>query len=321
MKRTLIIVISVIAAASLIFSGCGRKKTAEEETTPEIESSIPVETTKAAEKQSTTAATTTAEETTESFETYFTGYSIRVNLAYCCVTVYECYSDGTEAPIRSMACSCGRAGCETPEGVFYTSDGGEWGYMADGSWGRYFRRFNGGILFHSVPSYEMDPGTIEFGEYNKLGSPASLGCIRLCVADAQWIYYNMPWGTEVVVYTDYSSPGPWGMPGTYKVPDDIPQVCQWDPTDPTEGNPWHSYSFSFSPKQITLPVGSTKDDLYNQINVTDNYGNSVKHYAYIETDTPDYNTPGTYTVYGNISLATAYAEDWIEVTIIEQEEQ
>lgn len=319
MRKAIVLFICIIAAASLVFAGCGKKKNPDPETTKATETTKVPETKKAATKptETTTTATTTEEATTESSEPYFTGYSIRVNLAYCCVTVYECYSNGYENPIRAMACSCGREGCETPEGVFYTSDGGEWGYMADGSWGRYFRRFNGGILFHSVPSYEADPGTIEIGEYNKLGGPASLGCIRLCVADAMWIYYNMPWGTQVIVYTDYSSPGPWGMPGTYKVPDDIPQVRQWDPTDPTEGNPWHSYTFTVSPGSVSLPVGSGQEDLRNMISVTDNYGNDVKGYSYIEVDTPDYNTPGTYYVYYNVSIATAYVEGTIEVTITE----
>jgi len=319
MKRVVFLLIG-LSVACLLFAGC-RKKSIDNKTTVEIETSTEEKTTKKnSETQTTTAATTTAattKDTSSTDEVYFSGYSIRVNLAYCCVTVYECYSDGTTVPIRAMACSCGRAGCETPEGVSYTSDQYEWGYMADGSWASYCTRFNGDILFHSVPSYEPYPGTIEYGEYNKLGGPASLGCIRLCVADAQWIYYNMPWGTEVIVYTDYSSPGPWGFPGTYKVPEDIPQVCQWDPTDPDGNNPWFTYTLTFSPSSITLSKGSTAEDLLNQISVTDNYGNSVKHYAYIESNTVDYNTPGTYYVYCNISLATSFTEHWIEVTITE----
>ena len=310
MKRILII-FSCLLLFTLLFSGCGSKK---QEKQPESESVQQQETTTIAE---TTQAETTTADNNDSEEASFTGYSIWVNLAYCCVTVYECYSDDSKYPIRSMACSCGRAGQETPEGVFYTSDKFDWGYMADGSWAAYVTRFNGDILFHSVPSWEPAPGNIEIGEYNKLGGPASLGCIRLCVADASWIYNNMPWGTEVVVYTDYESPGPWGFPGTYKVPDDIPQVCQWDPTDPDSGNPWPYYTMTISPDVVNLPAGSTADDLYNQISITDNYGNSVKHYAAIYSDSVDFSTAGSYDVYINITLGSSYSEKSITVNISE----
>ena len=329
MKRITLICICLILALAMLFSGCGKKqekqpesttaKTQQETTTKsQTESSTPAETT-TAEAETTTAEQVTEEVYTEAWgdpgEPYFTGYSIWVNLAYCVVTVYECYSDGGQYPIRSMACSCGRAGQETPEGVFYTSDKYDWGYMADGSWAAYVTRFNGDILFHAVPSWNPAPGNIEIGEYNKLGGPASLGCIRLCVADASWIYYNMPWGTQVVVYTDYNSPGPWGFPGTYKVPDDIPQVRQWDPTDPDPGNPWPYYTMTIGPDSVSLPIGSSTDDLYNQISITDNYGNSVKHYAYINYDAVDFNTAGSYAVYTNITLGSSYSEKTITVNI------
>ena len=329
MKRITLICICLILALAMLFSGCGKKqekqpesttaKTEQETTTKsQTESSTPAETT-TAEAETTTAEQVTEEVYTEAWgdpgEPYFTGYSIWVNLAYCVVTVYECYSDGGQYPIRSMACSCGRAGQETPEGVFYTSDKYDWGYMADGSWAAYVTRFNGDILFHAVPSWNPAPGNIEIGEYNKLGGPASLGCIRLCVADASWIYYNMPWGTQVVVYTDYNSPGPWGFPGTYKVPDDIPQVRQWDPTDPDPGNPWPYYTMTIGPDSVSLPIGSSTDDLYNQISITDNYGNSVKHYAYINYDAVDFNTAGSYAVYTNITLGSSYSEKTITVNI------
>ncbi len=299
---------------------CGGTKKAE----PESESlSLPAKETK---KQTTTAAQTTTEaptETTSATEaepdgeySWYSDYSIDVNLAYCTVTVYENNADGSRTPINVMACSCGREGCETPTGTFYTSDQYEWGWMADGSVAQYVTRFNGDILFHSVPSWEPAPGNIEIGEYNKLGGPASLGCIRLCVADASWIYWNMPWGTEVNVFYDWDSPGPWGKPGSYKIPDDIYPLNQWDPTDPADGNPWHGYYIDIKTDTITLPVGSNYDDLYNKIIITDCYGNDVKRYAGIEFD-EDYNVPGNYYAYAYISLGNGYAEEYIPVSITE----
>ena len=332
-KKLILICTALLLVLTMMLGGCGKKK---EEITP---TSVPETTTKQAETTTKQPETTTTEAATDATgedwteetydwnvetdpvyypeDPYFTGYSIWVNLAYCCVTVYECYSDGSSYPIRAMACSCGRAGQETPEGVFYTSDKYDWGWMVDGSVAQYVTRFNGDILFHAVPSWAPYPGNMEVGEYNKLGGPASLGCIRLCVADAAWIYYNMPWGTQVVVYYDYESPGPWGMPGTYYIPDDIPQVNQWDPTDPDPGNPWFTYTMSIGPDNVSLAAGSTYEDLYGALSVTDNYGNSVKHYAYINADGVDFNTPGDYSAYINITLGSSYAEKTITVTITE----
>lgn len=328
MKRIILICSALFLILAMMLGGCGKKKEAITPTSQAESTTKQQETTSKQAQESTTettAETTTAESWTWEEETdpvyysedpYFTGYSIYVNLAYCCITVYECYSDGSAYPIRAMICSRGRDdGHQTPEGVFYTSDKYPWGYMADGSWAAYVTRFNGDILFHAVPSWDAAPGNMEIGEYNKLGGPASLGCIRLTVADAAWIYYNMPWGTQVVVYTDWDSPGPWGVPGAYKIPDDIPQVNQWDPTDPDPGNPWPYYTMSINPDVITLPAGSSKDDLYNALSITDNYGNSVKHYAYINTDGVDFGTPGNYDVYISISLGSSYAERTITVSI------
>ena len=64
-----------------------------------------------------------------------------------------------------------------------------------------------------------------------------MGCIRLTVADAQWIYYNCPLGTSVEFYTS-SNPGPLGKPGIQKVSNAGDPYRGWDPTDPDSRNPW-----------------------------------------------------------------------------------
>lgn len=65
-----------------------------------------------------------------------------------------------------------------------------------------------------------------------------MGCVRLQVADAKWIYDNCPGGTQVTIYEDWDSPGPLGKPE--KLVDEItPETHNgWEPTDPAEGNPW-----------------------------------------------------------------------------------
>ena len=41
--------------------------------------------------------------------------------------------------------------------------------------------------------------------YNKLGSPASHGCIRTCVGDAKWVYYNSSGSTIYIFDGTYNS--------------------------------------------------------------------------------------------------------------------
>ena len=52
-------------------------------------------------------------------------------------------------------------------------------------------QITGNILFHSVPYTEKyNNASLEYWEYDKLGTSASLGCIRLTVKNAKWIYDN-----------------------------------------------------------------------------------------------------------------------------------
>ena len=66
-------------------------------------------------------------------------------------------------------------------------------------------------------------------EYNKLGAPASHGCIRMTVADCKWIYDHCPSGTVVTVGDNL--PAPFDRPEA----DKIPEGQDWDPTDPEIG--------------------------------------------------------------------------------------
>lgn len=56
---------------------------------------------------------------------------------------------------------------------------------------------HGIYLFHSVPTDEN--GDYILSEAEKLGKPASHGCVRMSVPDAKWFYENIPTGTPVKV--------------------------------------------------------------------------------------------------------------------------
>lgn len=165
-------------------------------------------------------------------------FAIYVNKLLNCVTVYSVDAEGAETPVKSMVCSCGRQGHGTPSGTFKLQEGYEWRLMVDNTWAQYAVRFNNHILFHSVPYIKAKPDTLETDQYNLLGSPASLGCVRLSVEDAKWIYDNVKRGTKIVVYEDDAEPGPLGKPEAIKLDENDPRSV-WDPTDPDTKNPWN----------------------------------------------------------------------------------
>lgn len=168
-------------------------------------------------------------------------YIVYVNTTENVVTVMEQKADGTSEVVKAMICSCGAEGHETPQGTFYTSDYYDWRVLVDGSYGRYAVRFNGHILFHSVPYIEARPDTLEWELYNQLGENASMGCVRLTAEDVKWIHDNCKVGTQVVVYSGSEIVGGVTKPTAPKIAEDSP-YRGWDPTDAGENNPWNGGS-------------------------------------------------------------------------------
>lgn len=168
-------------------------------------------------------------------------YYIMVNRAQSTVTVYGLDEEGYyTVPVKAMVCSTGRKGHATPTGTFTIGGRWSWVHMLDDSYGQYCTQIRGNILFHSVCYTKKDPSTLMAHEYNGLGAPASLGCVRLQTADAKWIYDNCVRGTKVTVYDDADSPGPLGKPDKLVPCISEEQDNGWDPTDPREENPWHA---------------------------------------------------------------------------------
>lgn len=167
-----------------------------------------------------------------------TKYYIKINYTANVVTVYEKDDEGKYTkPVKAIVCSTGTA---TPKsGVYKTSSKYRWHQLNGGVWGQYCTRITGHILFHSVPYSSKSPDTLKFGAYDKLGTKASAGCIRVTVGDAIWLYNNCSSGTQVEFYSA-SDPGPLGKPTAKKISSNV-QCRNWDPTDPDSNNPWHSY--------------------------------------------------------------------------------
>ena len=164
-------------------------------------------------------------------------YRIRINRELNCVTVYAMDENHEyTVPVKAMVCS---TGTDTPIGTFHTFNRSTWRALFGGVYGQYATDIVGDILFHSVPYYSMNKGDVEYLEYNKLGTKASLGCIRLAVIDALWIFNNCPIGTEVEIYDDPDNPGPLGKPIPATI-DENSDIRGWDPTDPDPANPWNA---------------------------------------------------------------------------------
>ena len=171
-------------------------------------------------------------------------FYIKVNRTANTVTIYCKDAEGKyTTAYKVLVCSCGVSAHKTPKQTFVTGQKLRWHHLIHGVSGQYCTRFAGNskyrdILFHSVPynKYE-DPSSLQYEEFNKLGSHASAGCVRLCVRDAKWIYDTVPAGTTIVVYED-SNPGPLGKPTAVKI-DTSSKNRGWDPTDPNPKNPWN----------------------------------------------------------------------------------
>ena len=124
-------------------------------------------------------------------------YLLAVNRAASTVTVYAANEAGQYVvPYMAMVCS---GGTDTPLGYFSTPVNYHWRLLSGPCYGQYATRIWSSYLFHSVPYYTQHKDDLEYDEYNKLGSLASLGCIRLEVVDVKWIYDNCPEGTIVQV--------------------------------------------------------------------------------------------------------------------------
>lgn len=160
-------------------------------------------------------------------------YYIKVNRKQNVVMVYGLENGEYTKLVKTFVCS---TGTDTPLGTFNTPNKYVWRPLVNNVYGQYATRITGSILFHSVPYYKQSKDTLEYEEYNKLGTKASLGCIRLTVIDAKWIYDNCPLGTTVTIYDSDSLNG-IKKPTAPKI-DVNSKNRGWDPTDPDPNNPW-----------------------------------------------------------------------------------
>ena len=199
-------------------------------------------------------------------------YHIFVNREQNIVTVYTYGDDGEyTVPVRAMVCSCG-LDKGTITGEFETYFKTEWHALFDDVYGKYVTGIDGNFLFHSVPYTELlKNDSLESDEYNKLGTDASLGCVRLAVSDAKWIFDNCPVGTYVRIY-DSDEKEPLGKPVPMRVAD---LKIGWDPTDKEEDNPYNNQKPVIKLPESTEIHRGDDFNIYSGVTATDSCGNDI----------------------------------------------
>ena len=180
-------------------------------------------------------------------------FYIEINRAACCVTVYAYDSVKKKyiIPVKTFTVSVGRdtwtsAGpgalnentSFSPIGTFSICTNGvspkysvKEMHEPDGSvcYARWASHIVGNVYFHAVAVGSNSHYALSATNYNRLGTAASAGCIRMTVADAKWIYDYASVGSTVKIVTgDSSHPGPLGKAKTITISSSI----NYDPTDP-----------------------------------------------------------------------------------------
>lgn len=228
----IVIVTNIIIIYTCTYTFSSKERTVQEVTVKDISQKFPIVVEALEENE---------ENLEEIYPTGTTKYYIKVNCKSQTVNVYEKDENNKYSkPVKVMLCS---TGVETPKTGVYkiTSFKQEWLGLQGNVYGQYCTQIVGNILFHSVPYIEKNnPSSLEYWEYDKLGEEASLGCIRLTVESAKWIFDNCETGTQVEFYSS-EDPGPLGKPETQKISDYSEELKNWDPTDEKQENPWIIY--------------------------------------------------------------------------------
>lgn len=130
-------------------------------------------------------------------------YYIEVDITNQIVTIYNT-ADDTIA--RQMLCSSGEND-STPVGTYYlpskelSSERTKWYYFrAFSVYAQYATRIKGAYLFHSIPFNRKSEDRMSATAAAEFGTPASHGCIRLRVEDAEFIAKQCLTGTRVKIY-------------------------------------------------------------------------------------------------------------------------
>ena len=151
-------------------------------------------------------------------------YRIDIDLTNQIATIYGVYDNKSTKALMSEWVSTAKKGCTTPTGNFKISSasGGRkaklrTARMSSGkNFAEYLCRFHGAKCMHGVPYKKRNTkGYVDKDKFNKLGSPASKGCVRMPWKMAHYIYERCPVGTPVRVFKGKAGAYPMGKPKKY----------------------------------------------------------------------------------------------------------
>lgn len=223
-------------------------------------------------------------------------YHIKVNRQTNSATVYELNKKGKYEPIKAMLVSTG--GKLTPLGTFYTPAKYIWRPFFAGTFGHYSTRITGPFLLHSIPYEKPSEDTMVKGYFQKLGSAASEGCVRLSAADSKWIYENCELGTKVTIYED-KNPGPLGKPEPVPYEKDN----GYDPTDIwAKRNPILKKKPKITFKgSITVLPDDPEIDFFKGVKATSSQGDDLTDEVEVNDEEVNYGTPGKYRIFYTVT--------------------
>ncbi|HJB29405.1 MAG TPA: L,D-transpeptidase family protein [Candidatus Blautia faecavium] len=160
-------------------------------------------------------------------------YYVEVDRVNGVMTIFD---QGRTTPVKSIRVSVGLAGTPTPTGTYTLSRSLRWQPLMGPSWGQYGTHVEGagqgGIFVHSVSGSYANSYSLPAAEYNKLGNPASHGCIRCCVADAKWVYDNCNGATIKIFDGTYKADEVFKGPLGRRALVPLYGSMNFDPTDP-----------------------------------------------------------------------------------------
>ena len=182
-------------------------------------------------------------------------YFIEIDRLNQVVRIYTVGEDGTYSILtRAMLCSTDKWGATPPNGT-YKMPGNRYRWsstISSGTYIQYATCISGEILFHSLPYSARKGDALKADAYEKLGTRASAGCVRLLTADAKWIYDNVPAGTPVCFMEGELDEQ---LMKTLTAPP--LKGGKWDPTDPNPDNPDYDSTYAVSHPAATPYPGVT----------------------------------------------------------------
>jgi hypothetical protein len=165
-------------------------------------------------------------------------YFIEIDKGAQICTIFTTDKDGYyKKVVRYIPISSGVDDNKLPDGYYKSKETKhEWQNMftlGEPIYCQYTTRITGNFLFHSPPYRAPRPSALNVGGYNRLGTRASGGCVRMSVENAKWIFDKINPGTTIHVVKGPERPELLAS----ILPVKLDASAKYDPSDPDEKNP------------------------------------------------------------------------------------